>query len=148
MIIHNVVLNVFQRRNAIVCAPTGSGKTASYLIPILNHALSNFMCDNSLSVHKIRLSCIILAPTQELIRQILSEAIQLSKNCVTGQIISYLTSNHYVLRWKKAKLDNLDAKKKREVRLSRETKILITTPYRLMKLLSLPLDRCPLDLKK
>jgi ATP-dependent RNA helicase RhlE len=45
----------------IACAQTGTGKTASYLLPVLNHISST---------HKHQTSALILAPTRELAQQI------------------------------------------------------------------------------
>ncbi|WP_205771872.1 DEAD/DEAH box helicase [Mucilaginibacter terrenus] len=45
----------------IACAQTGTGKTASYLLPVLNHIATT---------HKHNISALVLAPTRELAQQI------------------------------------------------------------------------------
>lgn len=50
-----------QRREILACAPTGSGKTAAFLLPIMHH----------LKEHKKKgYRALILAPTRELAKQV------------------------------------------------------------------------------
>ncbi|QJD98250.1 DEAD/DEAH box helicase [Mucilaginibacter robiniae] len=52
---------ILQGKDVIACAQTGTGKTASYLLPVLNHIGQN---------PKHQISALILAPTRELAQQI------------------------------------------------------------------------------
>lgn len=60
---------MLERRELLACAPTGSGKTAAYLIPVLQHLREprNAGC-----------RALLLAPSRELARQIALEAARLS----------------------------------------------------------------------
>ncbi|KAF6777811.1 hypothetical protein AHF37_02657 [Paragonimus kellicotti] len=168
---------MLQHLNLLACAPTGSGKTAAYLIPILQglveRNLSN--CTSTLknkvrnvstegseqnstvfytTPHKIELFGLILAPTQELVRQIWSEAVQLSRGLVDEHFLACLSRRHYADRGKckkQAKSPIGDAEKShesrhRELRLPRSTRVLIATPSRIGFLLSLDSTLCPFDL--
>lgn len=116
------------------------------------------------TAHKIELFAIILAPTQELVRQIWSEAVRLSSDLQQGRhFLSCLTRRHYADRCKRkrtvGKEDTVVAgasnkssgkarRKIRELRLPRSTKILITTPDRMASLLTLDSNVCPFDLSR
>nr|WP_214653062.1 DEAD/DEAH box helicase [Mucilaginibacter segetis] len=52
---------ILNGEDLIACAQTGTGKTASYLLPVLNY-ISN--------THKHQISALVLAPTRELAQQI------------------------------------------------------------------------------
>lgn len=54
-----VIPKLIENKNLVVCAETGSGKTAAYLIPIIKKLL-----DNQES------RCLVMAPTRELVQQI------------------------------------------------------------------------------
>ncbi|XP_061162310.1 probable ATP-dependent RNA helicase DDX52 [Saccostrea echinata] len=61
---------MMQRREILACAPTGSGKTAAFIIPIMHH----------LKEHKKKgYRALILAPTRELAKQIYREFLRLSE---------------------------------------------------------------------
>ena len=64
---------LLDRRQVLACAPTGSGKTAAYLIPLLN-----FLSASKNKKRKTR--AVILAPTRELAMQIQREVEILGKN--------------------------------------------------------------------
>ena len=64
---------LLDRRQVLACAPTGSGKTAAYLVPLL-HFLS------STKGKKRRTRAVILAPTRELAMQIQREVEALGQN--------------------------------------------------------------------
>jgi ATP-dependent RNA helicase DDX52/ROK1 len=54
----------------MACAPTGSGKTAAFIIPILHH----------LKQHSTKgFRALVLAPSRELAKQVHSEIYQLSE---------------------------------------------------------------------
>jgi len=50
-----------QRKDLIACAQTGTGKTAAYLLPVINHILQ---------AETRHLNTLIIAPTRELVLQI------------------------------------------------------------------------------
>ena len=60
---------MLERRELLACAPTGSGKTAAYLVPVLQHLREprNAGC-----------RALVLAPSRELARQIALEATRLA----------------------------------------------------------------------
>ncbi|XP_037076050.1 probable ATP-dependent RNA helicase DDX52 [Pollicipes pollicipes] len=60
---------MLERREVLACAPTGSGKTAAYLVPVLQHLRQprNAGC-----------RALVLAPSRELARQIALEASRLA----------------------------------------------------------------------
>ena len=51
----------FKNREVVACAPTGSGKTISFLLPILYHLKKP---------EKKGFRALILAPTRELVQQV------------------------------------------------------------------------------
>ncbi|CAI2736390.1 unnamed protein product [Schistosoma spindalis] len=156
---------MMQHRNLLACAPTGSGKTAAYLLPVLNQLLSANSSKHSKSIdniteetsskHKIFPFAVILAPTQELMHQIRSEAIRLFSGIQADCYIAALHKKYYLIRCrKKAKnvsendVLTMKSRKVRELKLPSSTKILISTPSRLSTLLSLPSEHCPIDLSR
>lgn len=156
---------MMQHRNLLACAPTGSGKTAAYLLPVLNQLLSANSSKHSESIdniteetsskHKIFPFAVILAPTQELMHQIRSEAIRLFSGIQADCYIAALHKKYYLIRCrKKAKnvsendVLTMKSRKVRELKLPSSTKILISTPSRLSTLLSLPSEHCPIDLSR
>ncbi len=58
---------VFDRKDVLGCAQTGTGKTAAFVLPIL-HQIITLVEDKTIS--KKELKCLILAPTRELAIQI------------------------------------------------------------------------------
>jgi len=54
---------ILEGKDIIACAQTGTGKTAAYLLPILNR-----LCKEEYSQHKI--NALIMVPTRELAQQI------------------------------------------------------------------------------
>lgn len=61
---------MLRERDLIACAPTGSGKTLGYVLPIVQ-ALKQHSTDG--------IRCLIISPTKELATQIYNETIKLSK---------------------------------------------------------------------
>lgn len=61
----------------LAIAPTGSGKTISFLIPAINNILRRRSQENTGDVHA--LEAVIVAPTRELVHQIVSEGQKLAK---------------------------------------------------------------------
>jgi len=61
---------MMDRREIIACAPTGSGKTAAYLVPLIHHLMSTKLKAGGT---KKRIRSLILCPTRELAQQVLRE---------------------------------------------------------------------------
>jgi len=61
---------MMDRRQILVCAPTGSGKTAAYLVPLV-HLLSQKKKDHA--AKKKSISAVIVAPTRELVNNYRSQ---------------------------------------------------------------------------
>nr|CAH8874206.1 unnamed protein product [Trichobilharzia regenti] len=156
---------MMEHRNLLACAPTGSGKTVAYLLPVLNELLltkppdrvnSTDTLDGNMQLEsKIFPFAIILAPTQELMHQIWSEAIRLCRGVQGDCYVAMLNQKHYSNRCKKNSDKTVatasvlqNSKKSRELRLHANTRILISTPSRLIALLSLPPKQCPFDFSR
>ncbi|XP_077298707.1 DExD-box helicase 52 [Arctopsyche grandis] len=101
---------MLKRRQMIACAPTGSGKTAAFLIPLLHELKSPQRGPRAL----------ILCPTRELAKQTYREALRLSNG--TNLIVNFVP---------KITQDKIESKKA----LFRKTDLLISTPNRLCFLL-------------
>ena len=65
---------MYQNKSVIACSETGSGKTFSYLIPIIHNILTSYQLE-SIKTFK----CIIILPTKELCVQLYNEASVFSK---------------------------------------------------------------------
>ncbi|MGZ4100114.1 MAG: DEAD/DEAH box helicase [Bacteroidia bacterium] len=72
-----VLLN---NKDLIACAQTGTGKTAAYLLPIIDHILKN---------PKRHLNTLIIAPTRELVLQIDQQIDGMGYFCSVGSIAIY-----------------------------------------------------------
>jgi DEAD/DEAH box helicase len=73
---------VLGRRNVVGAAPTGSGKTAAFLLPIYQHLLLALEQEEDIpdSNHRhLPLQALVMTPTRELALQIHDEAIKLTK---------------------------------------------------------------------
>ncbi|VEL15818.1 unnamed protein product, partial [Protopolystoma xenopodis] len=135
----------------VACAPTGTGKTAAFLLPIINQLasenISGIQTDYKPS-DKISPMALILAPTQELLRQIWADALRLSTGIAKPGQIVVLSRKHYANR---GKLRNKGATSKnayiKERCLPKLTKIIVATPQRASFLFSLPPKDTPFDLK-
>ncbi len=103
-----VMLN---QRELLVCAPTGSGKTISYLFPLISNLRSK--------TNKKGIRAVILSPTRELARQIYIECCILAKNTTLNTHLINKHSNE--LKKIKFYLKKYD--------------ILISTPQKLISLL-------------
>ncbi|XP_029638074.1 probable ATP-dependent RNA helicase DDX52 [Octopus sinensis] len=101
---------MMRRREIMACAPTGSGKTAAFALPVLNYLKEPRNCG---------IRSVILAPTRELSNQIYQEMQRLSEGL--GLRIYYI---------KKANLKKIGPK------TFSKKDILVTTPQRLVFVLS------------
>ncbi|CAG0901270.1 unnamed protein product [Darwinula stevensoni] len=100
-----------QRRELLACAPTGSGKTAAFLVPVLSHLKGP---------EKRGFRAVIVAPTRELAGQIYREALNLAEG----------------LRLKIHIIEKISkAMKKFGPKTAGKYDLLVTTPNRLVYLL-------------
>ena len=90
---HNAITRVFGGHNIIVSTGTGSGKTESFLIPILAHLASEF--ENGTLSNGVR--ALLIYPMNALandqigrLRDVLADSPEITFGCYTGQ-----TENHY-----------------------------------------------------
>ncbi|KAL9228357.1 hypothetical protein vseg_003947 [Gypsophila vaccaria] len=104
------------RKNLLVSADTGSGKTASYLIPIITH------CSNLLSeqLSERKPLAMVLTPTRELCVQVEEEAKMLGKG----------------LPFKTALVIGGDAMASQVHRIQQGVELIVATPGRLVDLLT------------
>ncbi|GFS26815.1 ATP-dependent RNA helicase DDX52, partial [Elysia marginata] len=98
---------MMNERDIMACAPTGSGKTAAFILPILHHLRKTKSCGYR---------AVVLAPTRELAKQILQEFRKLSKG--TGLRSCYIEKESTALKKAKQHFD-----------------ILVSTPNRLVYML-------------
>ena len=98
---------LFARRSAVIEAETGSGKTLTYLLPVLQN-LGNRSC-----------STIIVVPTRELASQVYNE------------ILKYLPDRRLAVRYVSGIDDNQERKLETALR---ESHVIIGTPKRLMEI--------------
>ncbi|XP_048731800.2 probable ATP-dependent RNA helicase DDX52 [Ostrea edulis] len=97
---------MMHRREILACAPTGSGKTAAFILPIMHH----------LKEHKKKgYRALILAPTRELAKQIYREFLRLSEGIGLKA--------HYI------------NKATTEKQLEKKFDVLVSTPNRLVYML-------------
>ncbi|MDX2172862.1 MAG: DEAD/DEAH box helicase [Bacteroidota bacterium] len=89
-----VILN---NKDLIACAQTGTGKTAAYLLPIINHILLS---------DKSHLNTLILAPTRELVLQIDQQIDGLGYFASVGSIAIYGGSDGMVWEKQRHALEN------------------------------------------
>jgi ATP-dependent RNA helicase RhlE len=102
-------------KDLIACAQTGTGKTAAYLIPVLQHLKQK---------NRHGLSCLIIVPTRELAGQI--------DQHVTG--LGYFTGISSFPIYGGSDSDNFSAQKRA---LENQSEIIIATPGRLIMLMKL-----------
>lgn len=88
---------IIKKRDLMACAQTGSGKTASFLIPIITNILSDGLVNNIQDcdgpTHPL---AAILSPTRELAVQIFQEAIKFSFGSAVRPVVIYggISVNH------------------------------------------------------
>ncbi|XP_058267279.1 probable ATP-dependent RNA helicase DDX4 isoform X2 [Hemibagrus wyckioides] len=79
-------------RDLMACAQTGSGKTAAFLLPILQHLMSNAAASSKFSEVQ-EPEVIIVAPTRELIYQIYLEARKFAYGTCVRPVVVYGGTN-------------------------------------------------------
>ena len=98
---------LFKRRSAVIEAETGSGKTLTYLLPVLQN-LGNRSC-----------STIIVVPTRELASQVYNE------------ILKFLPDRRLAVRY----VSGIDDGQERKLETAlRESHVIIGTPKRLIEI--------------
>jgi hypothetical protein len=111
--------SILGKRDIAGAAPTGSGKTMAYCIPILQFFLENNNMENNNSIESA-LTALILCPTRELALQVTTEFDKLSRKLVyCGSIVGGLA----------------EEKQKRILDVKRPP-VLVATPGRLWSLVS------------
>ncbi len=89
-----VILN---NNDLIACAQTGTGKTAAYLLPIINHIIQ---------AKTSHLNTLILAPTRELVLQIDQQVDGIGYFCSVGSLAIYGGSDGMVWEKQRHALEN------------------------------------------
>lgn len=103
------------KHDLVGCAQTGSGKTAAFLLPVLQTILNIPDLDSQYGSETQRPYCIVMAPTRELAKQTFVEALKLSQDsAVKCQYIYGGIQTGYL-----------------RAQISKGTHILVTTPGRL-----------------
>ncbi|CAH3139234.1 unnamed protein product [Porites lobata] len=103
---------MMHKREVLCCAPTGSGKTAAFILPILYHLKSS---------HAVGFRAVVVSPTRELAQQIYLEFCHLSN----GRVFRI-----HLLTKAKASSNSYGSKS------SHRFDILVTTPNRLVHMLN------------
>lgn len=75
---------IMGKRDLMGCAQTGSGKTAAFVIPILNSIMND---KDTLNPGKPQ--CLIIAPTRELVIQIRDEAMKFASGSYVKVALAY-----------------------------------------------------------
>ncbi|XP_076875827.1 putative ATP-dependent RNA helicase DDX4 [Brachyhypopomus gauderio] len=89
---------IFAGRDLMACAQTGSGKTAAFLLPILQQLMTDGVAASKFSEVQ-EPEVIIVAPTRELINQIYLEARKFAYGtCVRPVVVYGGTSTGYTIR--------------------------------------------------
>ena len=104
-----------QGYDLVGCAQTGSGKTAAFLLPVLQTILNERDLDSQYGQECQKPHCIVMAPTRELAKQTYVEALKLSRDSIIKcQCIYGGTSVNYA-----------------KATITKGTHILVSTPGRL-----------------
>ncbi len=84
---------VLQGRDVLAQAPTGAGKTAAYLLPLLQRLLTDLQAPGAADERPRRLRALVLAPTRELATQIAAAAQALAPQLKTVVVVGGLSIN-------------------------------------------------------
>ncbi len=117
-----VIPYLYEKMNLIVTSATGSGKTLSYLIPIIVN-LDKLKSNNKLK------NCLIIAPTKELCNQILNEAKVFSNYYCSSEVKSKLIIS--------SMLSSCSGDEESFKHFINNNQIIIGTPNNILALLSL-----------
>ncbi|XP_056403617.1 probable ATP-dependent RNA helicase DDX4 isoform X2 [Hyla sarda] len=79
---------VMAGRDLMACAQTGSGKTAAFLLPILDHMMKNGVASSQFNDIQ-EPEAIIVAPTRELINQIYLDARKFAYGTIVRPVVIY-----------------------------------------------------------
>ncbi|CAG2180418.1 unnamed protein product, partial [Oppiella nova] len=108
------------KRDLMACAQTGSGKTAAFILPILQNLLSMEELPSLYGQAVQEPLCVIISPTRELAIQIHTEAVKFAKGSIVKPCLIYGgTSSGYQL-----------------ANISRGAHLLVATPGRLLDFVS------------
>ncbi len=123
--------SILGQRDIVGAAPTGSGKTLSYLLPILQYLLSTE--DKEISIAqpppKSKLTALILCPTRELALQVSNEYSKLVSSTVNEPYYNRIKCGSIV--------GGLSEQKQKRVIDEKRPPVLVGTPGRLWDLVSI-----------
>lgn len=133
-------------KDVVVEAVTGSGKTLSYLIPVIERLMR---LDEPIKKHHV--GAIILSPTRELATQIHSVALSLLEfHAPSAEILNSLSDDEKIRTTSKCTIlpqlllgGNTTPAHDLSVFLKSSPNMIISTPGRLLDLLSSPYVHCP-----
>nr|BAB13308.1 vasa-related protein CnVAS2 [Hydra vulgaris] len=81
---------ILAKRDVMACAQTGSGKTASFLLPIITNLMNEGLDNIDSNIDGVALPlAAILAPTRELVVQLFTEARKFSYNSSLKPVVLY-----------------------------------------------------------
>lgn len=123
--------------NLLTVAPTGSGKTVAFMVPLI-HNIARRHSRNSSSATRSHVSALILAPTKELVDQIVNEGRKLTAK--TGVKVSGIRKGMRIAGWtrgeqvssERAKIHTSDAASKITALTEVKSDILVSTPLALL----------------
>jgi ATP-dependent RNA helicase DDX52/ROK1 len=123
--------------NLLTVAPTGSGKTVAFMVPLM-HNIAHRQHRNDSSAADHRVSALILAPTKELVNQIVNEGRKLSAR--TGVSVSAVRKGMRIAGWTRgdrfssedAEISTSDVDIKSTGSIEVKSDILVSTPLALL----------------
>jgi len=80
------------KRDLMACAQTGSGKSAAFLVPIIDRLLTENVGSNAtdgMCRDAIKPECVVVTPTRELARQIHRQAKKFAQGSVLRAVVAY-----------------------------------------------------------
>lgn len=117
---------MIHRRDILACAPTGSGKTLSFVLPTLHLVLKNKMIESNQGTNgknQQQFQALIIVPTRELAAQILNVFLSLSKNSAAPGVKVKLLDKSTVKSFER-----------KGAKYGKQFDILISTPNRILHL--------------
>ena len=85
--------NILAGRDLMACAQTGSGKTAAFLIPVINQLLEQGVVSDRGAGRRAQPQVIVISPTRELAKQIKDEARKFSAGSGLKAVVAYGGTN-------------------------------------------------------